>query len=67
MNCAPNDDHCGGTGGCEGSIAELAFNYTVTAGMPLEADYPYAAVDQTCTQYTPAVTCDGYTKLPVVG
>lgn len=26
VNCAPNNLHCGGTGGCEGSIPELAFN-----------------------------------------
>jgi len=26
-SCAPNPDHCGGTGNCFGSIAELAFDY----------------------------------------
>jgi len=26
-SCAPNPDQCGGTGGCLGSIPELAFDY----------------------------------------
>ena len=30
--CAPNDDHCGGYGGCMGSIPELAYDYLIGAG-----------------------------------
>jgi cathepsin L len=26
-SCAPNPDSCGGTGGCGGSTAELAYDY----------------------------------------
>merc|ERR1712232_271030 len=29
VSCMKNPNGCGGTGGCEGAIAELAFNYTV--------------------------------------
>lgn len=64
VDCAPNPDDCGGTGGCEGSIPELAYNYTKHAGMATEADLPYKGHDQKCPQYTPKVTLDGYVKLP---
>jgi cathepsin L len=43
VSCSPNPDHCGGTGGCKGSTQPLAFNYTLSAGITSEADYPYAA------------------------
>ena len=36
--CAPNDDHCGGVGGCMGSIPELAYDYLIGAGGYAEAD-----------------------------
>lgn len=29
--CAPNPDSCGGTGGCQGSTAELAFDYAANS------------------------------------
>jgi len=32
VSCAPNDDHCGGVGGCMGSIPELAYDYLIGAG-----------------------------------
>ena len=28
VNCVENPKHCGGTGGCDGSTQELAFQYT---------------------------------------
>jgi hypothetical protein len=40
--CAPNPDACGGTGKCEGSTAELAFEYLTGAkGIYEEYQYPY--------------------------
>ena len=40
--CAPNDDHCGGVGGCMGSIPELAYDYIIEAGgMAEEWSWPY--------------------------
>ena len=65
VNCAPNPTDCGGTGGCEGSIPELAFNYTKAKGIALEKDLPYKAHDEQCTAYPAAATLDGYTKLPI--
>ena len=37
VDCAPNPQQCGGTGGCQGSTQPLAFNYTVGAGMDAES------------------------------
>jgi cathepsin L len=62
-DCSPNPDHCGGTGGCEGSIAELAYNFTKSKGMPLETAVPYTGHDAAFPSYTAAVTLDGYVKL----
>ena len=40
--CAPNPDSCGGTGGCFGATAEIAFEYvTNSIGMMEEYQYPY--------------------------
>ena len=40
--CAPNPDHCGGRGNCQGSIAELAFDYVAHSdGMMEIFQYPY--------------------------
>lgn len=64
VNCAPNPKHCGGTGGCEGSIPELAFNWSASKGLPLESNLPYAAHDEQCKPYKAAVKNGGYTKLP---
>jgi cathepsin L len=42
--CAPNPNQCGGTGGCMGSIAELAYDYLAKFGkMAAEWAYPYTA------------------------
>ena len=64
VNCAPNPDDCGGTGGCEGSIPELAFNYTKASGIALESDLPYKAHDEKCLPYKAEATLEGYVKLP---
>mmetsp|Transcript_147923 Transcript_147923/g.474955 ORF Transcript_147923/g.474955 Transcript_147923/m.474955 type:complete len:122 (+) Transcript_147923:471-836(+) len=32
-SCTPNPQECGGSGGCGGATAQLAFNYTIGAGM----------------------------------
>lgn len=37
----PNDDDCGGTGGCEGATAELAFDYLAKYGLPEVWTYGY--------------------------
>lgn len=64
VSCMGNPDKCGGTGGCEGAIAELAFNYTVSKGIALASDYAYTARDSPCQDYNPAVKVGGYVTLP---
>lgn len=64
VSCMSNPDKCGGTGGCEGAIAELAFNYTVDNGIALASDYAYTQSDSPCKDFTPAVKVDGYVTLP---
>jgi len=69
--CAPNPDSCGGTGGCEGSTAELAFEYvSSSAGMFEEYQYSYTSyygVDYPCllpNSTKPVATINGYVQLP---
>jgi len=70
--CAPNVEHCGGVGGCEGSTAELAFEYlSGSEGMYEEFQYSYTSyygVDEECKlspgDTSPVATIDGYVKLP---
>lgn len=66
VDCAPNPDQCGGTGGCNGSTQELGFNYTSTAGLTTEQNYPYEGVTNSCNTAAaskPAVGNAGYIQL----
>lgn len=68
VSCAPNPNHCGGTGGCSGSVQWLGFNYTIAAGgLSLETDYPYKAITGTCAKEKihPAAGIKGFVRLPV--
>merc|ERR1711872_403853 len=38
--CTPNPSHCGGTGGCQGSIPQLGFTYVQLFGHVTEDDMP---------------------------
>eukprot|EP01034_Spumella_vulgaris_P030384 gene30383-37589_t len=69
--CAPNPAKCGGTGGCEGSTAEIAFDYvTKSAGLYQEYQYSYASYngkDQECilpATGAPVATVNGFVYLP---
>eukprot|EP00616_Rhizochromulina_sp_CCMP1243_P016292 CAMPEP_0118962106 /NCGR_PEP_ID=MMETSP1173-20130426/556_1 /TAXON_ID=1034831 /ORGANISM="Rhizochromulina marina cf, Strain CCMP1243" /LENGTH=366 /DNA_ID=CAMNT_0006910325 /DNA_START=22 /DNA_END=1122 /DNA_ORIENTATION=- len=67
--CAPNDDHCGGTGGCQGSIPELAYDYLIQeGGFAEEWSYPYQSYGgrtTICKNVTTTVAgISGYVKLP---
>jgi len=66
VSCSPNPDQCGGSGGCQGSTQPLAFNYTETAGITTEADYPYQGVTGTCqtSKIQPVAKNTGYVQLP---
>ena len=43
VSCAANPLHCGGTGGCGGSTAEIAMEYVRTHGMVDEWTFGYAS------------------------
>ena len=62
VSCMKNPNKCGGTGGCEGAIAELGFNFTQTHGLATESSFPYTAQDTQCLKYTPIAHCKGYVK-----
>jgi len=70
--CSPNPQSCGGTGGCEGATAEIAFDYVADQGGILEEyQLGYAAyngMNSACgydsSRAIPVATIDGYIQLP---
>lgn len=69
--CAPNPNKCGGTGGCEGSTAEIAFDYVAKSGGMLEEyQLGYAAYfgnETACAlpdTAAPKLKIDGYSRVP---
>ena len=68
--CAPNPDHCGGTGNCAGSTAELGFDYVAkSSGMVEEFMYGYGAYYGNVTDCQvptgpPKASIGGYVTLP---
>jgi len=64
VDCIQNPDQCGGTGGCEGATAELAFNYSLN-GVALNKDYKYTGRDGACKVEQPAVSVGSYVQLPM--
>jgi cathepsin L len=69
VSCAPNPLSCGGVGGCEGSIPEVAYNYIQLYGMTTEWMMPYSSYygsNSKCgfNASQSVVTISGYQKLP---
>jgi len=70
LDCTPNPQHCGGSGGCGGGTAELAYaRISEIGGLTSEALYPYVSGggrDYTCKNPVPAPVAkvSNYTKLP---
>merc|ERR1719189_911974 len=70
--CTPNPLHCGGTGGCRGSIPQLGYNYVQLFGLTTEKEYPYwsgiTGMTGNCKydveRRTPVVGITGYNTLP---
>merc|ERR1712200_141405 len=70
--CTPNPLHCGGTGGCRGSIPQLGYNYVQLFGLATNDDYPYwsgvTGMTGNCKydleRRTPVVSITGYNALP---
>jgi len=71
-SCTPNPLSCGGTGGCMGSIPQLAYTYIQLFGHASEDDYPYTSGSTTQTgdcMYdfdgtAPVTGITGYNTLP---
>jgi cathepsin L len=70
LDCTPNPDHCGGSGGCGGATVELAFQQLAkSGGLASEWTYPYVSYfgeDHSCnaTRSKIAVKVKGYANLP---
>jgi len=45
VSCSPNPRHCGGSGGCGGATAELAYKLIKERGLPLAMSWPYRSFD----------------------
>jgi len=68
VDCAPNPQHCGGTGGCQGATQELGFDYVHKVGGIIDRSlYKYTATDGTCkdTKNPKIATIEGFTQLPL--
>ena len=71
-SCTPNPVNCGGVGGCQGSIAQLGFNYIQLFGHTTEESWPYTSgqtaqtgsCDFDMVNTAPVVTLRGYDTLP---
>lgn len=78
VSCAPNIWHCGGTGGCQGSTADLAYDYVSRHGLTSEWQFGYQSFHGQAIPcpdgnnssssepppYTPVVEIDGWIQLP---
>lgn len=65
VDCVPNPDHCGGTGGCDGATAELAFAYIKTHGLALESDYSSSRPGSRCAEPAQlSISTRGFVRLP---
>eukprot|EP00055_Hartaetosiga_balthica_P018466 m.134424 g.134424 ORF g.134424 m.134424 type:complete len:370 (-) comp9598_c0_seq1:261-1370(-) len=70
LDCTPNPQECGGTGGCEGGTAEIAYaQMAKDGGLQTEWTYPYISwhgKDFSCSfdKQQSVVNVTGYTKLP---
>ena len=79
VTCAPNPNHCGGTGGCGGSTAELAYEFLSSGrGVVTEWEWSYTSgtkkheeptchlpADQNVTIPDAVAAIDGYVTLPM--
>jgi len=48
VDCVPNPQHCGGTGGCDGATGELAYSFMKDYGIPMDSDLGYDAKTESC-------------------
>lgn len=63
VSCAPNLQQCGGTGGCDGSTSEIAFDFVRKRGMVEEWVFGYQSYHRKSVNCTLKNTSD-YSELP---
>lgn len=66
VSCVRNKRECGGTGGCGGATARLAFDWAVSNGITPEGLYPYTQTTGTCetAKLEPKAGITGFVALP---
>jgi len=69
-SCTPNPQKCGGSGGCTGATAQLAYNYTIAKGIADLGAAPYSSgttgrSGRCLPSYKPAAGITGYVQLPL--
>lgn len=67
VDCVPNPEHCGGTGGCQGATSELAFEYIAAHGlgaMDMYSGYQHDGDGSCRPPSSKALTTDGFVRLP---
>jgi len=65
VSCALNPHHCGGTGGCGGATADIAYGYVADRGIASEAAYPYRAQTGVCNEaIAKTAKIKGFVKIP---
>jgi len=70
LDCTPNPDQCGGTGGCGGATVELAYQQIkAMGGLSSEWVYPYMSyfgdnLPCNSTRFRPVAKISGYVNLP---
>jgi len=68
VDCVQNPKHCGGTGGCSGATAELAFEYVHQNGLAADTAYSSGTMlDAGCkaSSSKPVTSTVGWHRLPV--
>lgn len=72
LDCTPNPQECGGTGGCQGGTSEIAFEQIMTmGGLSSEWTYPYTSwsgnnyqCQSATSAFSPVATLSDYVVLP---
>lgn len=65
VDCTANPHHCGGTGGCSGATAELAFEHARRHGIRADEEYLSDAGGKCNEVAAPVLKVDHFVSLPI--